>query len=138
MKKIMFVTFLFSSVFAGAQTREQKITTAMKAFHQALVQKDTKAIDQQTDKALSYGHSNGWIETKRDLINDLETGLISYHSFKEDSVKVAQSGDAAHIRFIADINSTLRGNNTNNHIKVMEVWIKKGDKWVLFARQAVR
>ncbi len=59
----------------------------MKEFHQALVNKNTVSINQQTDKALSYGHSNGWVETKTDLIKNLETGLYHYHSYKEDSLQ---------------------------------------------------
>ena len=102
------------------------------------MQKNFKLINQLTDDALSYGHSTGWIQTKADLVKDFESGLITYHSYKEDSITVGMSGNAAHIRFIADINSTLRGNNSNNHIKVMEVWIKKDNGWILFARQAVR
>ena len=88
MKKILSLLVLFSFVFANAQTEEEKLTTALKEFHQALVNKNTISINQQTDKALSYGHSNGWVETKADVIKDLETGYIVYHSYKEDSLKI--------------------------------------------------
>ncbi len=129
---------LFSFVFANAQTEEEKLTTALKEFHQALVNKNTTSINQQTDKALSYGHSNGWVETKTDVIKDLETGYIVYHSYKEDSLKITINESVANVRFVADVSATLNGNETNVHIKVLEVWVKKGKRWILFARQAVR
>ena len=138
MKQVFFIFLSLIFLSAEAQTGEAKFIATAKEFHQALVQKNIKLLNQLTDDALSYGHSNGWIQTKTDLVKDFESGLITYHSYKEDSISVGMSGNAAHIRFIADINSTLRGNNSNNHIRVMEVWIKKGNKWVLFARQAVR
>lgn len=138
MKKIMIALFLVSTVAAGAQTAEQKVTTAMKAFHEALIKKDFDAISKATDKALSYGHSNGWVQSQADLVNDFKNGTISYQSYKEDSVTVAVNGNAANVRFIADINATLRGNNSNNHLKVLEVYVRKGNDWILFARQAVR
>jgi hypothetical protein len=138
MRLFITIGLFFISIISVAQTEQEKLTATMKEFHQALVQKDISLIKQQTDEALSYGHSNGWVETKADVIGDLETGLISYQSYKEDSVNVEISGDAAHIRFIADINATLRGNASINHIKVLEVWVKKGKRWLLFARQAVR
>ena len=90
MKVVLSLTLLFSFVLANAQTEESKLITAMKEFHQALVEKNTVSINQQTEKALSYGHSNGWVQTKTDLIKDFETGLISYQSYKEDSVQVSQ------------------------------------------------
>jgi len=103
-----------------------------------LVNKNTASINQQTDKALSYGHSNGWVETKADMIKDLETGYIVYHSFKEDSLKITINESIANARFVADVSATLNGNDTNVHLKVLEVWVKKGKRWILFARQGVR
>src|SRR5205814_2080877 len=125
--------FLFvSTVSAAAQKEEEKLISTMKEFHQALVQKNTVSINQQTEKSLSYGHSNGWVQNKNDIIKDFETGLISYQTYKEDSVQVSMSGNFANIRFVADINATLRGNAISNHLKVLEVWMKKGNRWLLF------
>jgi len=138
MKRTLLILLAFSSVFADAQTEEEKLTTALKEFHQALVNKNTASINQQTDKALSYGHSNGWVETKADMIKDLETGYIVYHSFKEDSLKITINDSIANARFVADVRATMNGNDTNVHLKVLEVWIKKGKRWILFARQGVR
>jgi len=138
MKKISSLLLLFSFVFANAQTEEEKLTTALKEFHQALVNKNTTSINQQTDKALSYGHSNGWVETKADVIKDLETGYLVYHSYKEDSLTITINETMANARFVADIKATMNGNDTNVHLKVLEVWVKKGKRWILFARQAVR
>jgi hypothetical protein len=138
MKRILFILLLFTFVFADAQTEEAKLTTTIKEFHQALVKKNTVSINQQTDKALSYGHSNGWVETKEDVIKDLETGYIVYHSYKEDSLNITINGTMANARFVADVSATLHDNTTSFHLKVLEVWVKKGKRWLLFARQAVR
>jgi hypothetical protein len=139
MKRILsIVVLLFSFVFANAQTEEEKLTATLKEFHQALVNKNTASINQQTDKALSYGHSNGMVETKADVIKHLETGFIVYHSYKEDSLSITIDESMANARFTADVNATMNGNTVNVHIKVLEVWVKKGKRWLLFARQAVR
>ncbi len=110
----------------------------MKEFHQALVNRNTVSINQQTDKVLSYGHSNGWVQTKSEIIKDFESGYISYQGFKEDSIAVSMNGNMASVRFVADIAATMKGVSYNFHLKVLEVWVKKGKRWVLFARQAVK
>ncbi len=135
-----FVTIvLFCWQLAGlAQSDEVKLTSTLKEFHQALVKKNTVSINQQTDKALSYGHSNGWVETKKELIEHLESGYMEYNSFREDSIKVEVNGNVAHARFIAEINATMGGKEFTFQLRVLEVWVKKGKRWVLFARQAVR
>lgn len=137
--KFLFIIgfFLFQSV-CFAQAEEVKLAGTLKEFHQALVKKNTVSINQQTDKALSYGHSNGWVETKKELIEHLESGYMGYNSFQEDSIKVEINGNVAHARFIADINATMSGKEFSFQLRVLEVWVKKGKRWVLFARQAVR
>ncbi len=138
MSKLLTILLLCVSLATIAQTEEVKLEKTIVAFHQALVKKNTVSINQQTDKALSYGHSNGWVETKADMLKDLETGLIAYHSYKEDSLNITMNGAIANARFVADISAALNGNSFNFHLKVLEVWVKKGNRWLLFARQAVK
>jgi ketosteroid isomerase-like protein len=139
MKYIFTILFLSLSICVVAQTAdEQKLLTTVKEFHQALVNKNTLSINQQTDKALSYGHSNGWVETKTDMIKNLETNYISYQSFKEDSIKVSSNGNIANVRFVAAIDASLKDSRTTYNLKVLEVWVKKGKRWLLFARQSVK
>jgi len=138
MKQLLTILFLLTVACCGAQTDEEKLTVTLKEFHQALVNKNTASVNQQTDKALSFGHSNGWVETKTEMMKNLETGYIVYHSYKEDSLTVTINDKRANVRFIADINATLRGSNATYHLKVLEVWVKKSKRWVLFARQAIK
>ena len=138
MKQLFTILFLSIVVCCHAQTDEEKLTATVKEFHQALVKKNTVSINQQTDKALSYGHSNGWVQTKTDLIKDFETGYISYQNFKEDSITVLINGNMANVRFVADITVTMKAATNTYHLKVLEVWVKKGKRWVLFGRQAVK
>ena len=138
MKFLFIIGFFLLQVACFAQTEEVKLTSTLKEFHQALVKKNTVSINQQTDKALSYGHSNGWVETKKELIEHLESGYMGYNSFREDSIKVEVNGNLAHARFIADINASMSGKEFSFKLRVLEVWVKKGKRWVLFARQAVK
>lgn len=125
-------------MYSHAQAEEEKLIIAVKDFHGSLVKKNTVSINQQTDKALSYGHSNGWVETKAELMKNLETGYISYHSFNEDSITVKMNGNLASVRFVADIDVTFKSTTVVYHLNVLEVWVKKGKRWLLFARQAIK
>lgn len=138
MRITLIIVLFFISLNVVAQSEEAKLTTTIKAFHADLVKGNTISINQQTDKALSYGHSSGWVETKTDMLKNLETGVMKYNSYKEDSLAITMNGAMANARFIADLSVTQNGNTSNIHLKVLEVWIKKGKRWMLFARQAVR
>ena len=121
-----------------AQSDEEKLLATVKEFHQTMIDKNTISINQQTDKALSYGHSNGWIETKAEMIKNIESGYIKYYSIQEDSLSVSMNGKLASVRFNATIDVELNGIKGNYFLKVLEVWQRKGKRWVLFARQAVK
>jgi hypothetical protein len=130
----------FANAFAQKKENNDstKLIETVKQFHQAMVNKNTISINQQTDKALSYGHSNGWVETKTEMIKNLETKYITYTSYKEDSVQVNINGNVANVRFNAAIDATMNNKAETFNLKVLEVWIKKGNRWILFARQAVK
>ena len=78
MRLLLSIVFALSSSVAFTQiTEEDKLLKTVTEFHKALVDKNTVSINQQTDKGLSYGHSNGWVQTKADLIKDFETVFLS-------------------------------------------------------------
>lgn len=139
MKLLSVIFFLITaSVSFAQQTDEIKLITTVKEFHVALVKKNYVSINQQTDKALSYGHSNGWVQSKKEVIEDLESGRLVYTEFKEDSITVVINDNLANVRFVADIEASLNGTAGRFHLKVLEVWVRKSKRWVLFARQAVK
>ena len=139
MKILFTILFLAFGCTTFAQSSDEiKLIQTVKEFHQALVKKNIVSINQQTDKALSYGHSNGWVENKTELMKDLETGLISYQKFSEDSVTVSLNGLMANVRFVANVKATMKAVTNTYRLKVLEVWVKKGNRWVLFARQAIK
>ena len=111
----------------------------MKEFHQALVSKDAGVIDRFTHPSLSYGHSNGWIETKAELMDHNKSGYLVYQSFKEDSIQVSVSGKVSYIRFVADIRSSMNNAAPKDiRLKVVEVWVMDKKNWKILVRQAVR
>ena len=138
MKKFFIIFFLLLSINAIAQTDEEKLMNTVKEFHQTLVKKNIVSINQQTDKILSYGHSNGWVETKAEMMKNIESGYLKYNSIQEDSLTVSMNGKLASVRFNAIIDVDLNGKNGTYFLKVLEVWQRKGKRWILFARQAVR
>ena len=139
MRLLLSIVFALASSVAFTQiTEEAKLLKTISDFHQALVDKNTISINQQTDKGLSYGHSNGWVQTKADLIKDFETNYISYQKIKEDSVTITRSGTMANVRFVADVTATMKSATNTYRLKVLEVWVKKGNRWLLFARQAIK
>ena len=125
-----FVVTAFTQDTPAAEIRYRRIE-----FYKQLTA--NSGIEGFLDDSLSYGHSNGWIETKADFLENLGSKLV-YHSVSEDSLRITVHGNIAHARFVGDFNVSLNGKRNTYHLRVLEVWVKSGNLWKLFARQAIR
>jgi hypothetical protein len=135
LKVFIIVLFLFPAALV-AQEREAKLVSTMKAFHQSMVNDHAAAVN-YVDDDLSYGHSNGWIESRQDFEKDLGT-VLTYHSIREDSIRTVIKRNTAYVRFAGDYELTMNGTRYQFHLRVLEIWVLDKKNWKLFARQAVR
>ncbi|MFN0274276.1 MAG: nuclear transport factor 2 family protein [Chitinophagales bacterium] len=138
MKKFVLIPICFFFLFTNAQSSEQKLIQTVESFHKVLVSGNADSIRLLTSAELTYGHSNGWVETRDEVIENLQSGYINYNSYMEDSMQVVITGKQAHVRFVADIGATFKGKDSVFHLKVLEVWVREGKLWKLYARQAVK
>jgi hypothetical protein len=86
MKKLLFgslVLFLFNNSFAQIDSIGLKNT--MQQLDKALLQKNEKVLQSVLHKDLSYGHSNGWIQSKGDILNDFTSGKLTYSKIENNS-----------------------------------------------------
>jgi len=106
----------------------------------ALIQKDTLTLNILLHTSLSFGHSNGWLEKKSDLLQTLKTEKVSYLAIDPVGTAVIQHQTKNLITSRRDIDVTgqLEGTAFNMKLNVLEVWIKEKGKWQLLARQSVK
>src|SRR6186713_935979 len=86
MKKLLFgslVLFLFNSSFA--QIDSVGLKNAMQQLDKALLQKDETVLKSVLHKDLSFGHSNGWIQSRGDILNDFASGKLTYNKIENNS-----------------------------------------------------
>ena len=140
MKAKIEITLIILFLCVCSITYSQKDSVLIKQsilLHQKLISND-EALPGYLDENLTYGHSNGWIETKTDVIADLKSGKIKYNEIKEDSMTEVVEDSLGYVRFVGNFNATLDGKQALVHLKVLEIWRKKNNSWQLFARQAVK
>lgn len=132
--RLCLVILLFVSGSAFAQ--KDDVLHRMMRLHRLMESADASTGSFLHD-SLSYGHSNGWVENRQEFGKNLGSYLV-YHSIKEDSIQAGVHRKVAHVRFNADIDATLNGTRSIFRLKVLEVWVREGRTWKLFARQAMR
>ena len=139
MKKLLLIISVFVSVGAFAQVDSISLLQAVSRLDKALLQKDTATLSVLLDKKLAYGHSNGWIQFKKDMKDDFFTGKINYTKLESTDMRVvAIDKDWATVRFNCTAEGIANGKNFTTSLIVMQVWKKDKKGWQLLARQGAK
>jgi len=93
-----------------------------------------------TDETLKFIHSNGWIQSKKELIEDMKSEKLNYTSIdvEESSVAIYNKKSS-----VVTGKGTFRGlmpdkSEFNVHLLYTEVYVKSKKQWKLVSRQACK
>ena len=134
------VVFIFSTLFVSAQNKVEKlITNQVERLRQAMVNADEVALNDLVCEKLSYGHSAGYVEDKKEFIRKLTSGENDFINIDLSNQSISISGNVAVVRHRLDA-STQDVGKPPAQIKllILMVWQKDHGTWKLLARQAVK
>jgi ketosteroid isomerase-like protein len=124
---------------AGAQAGDEAAVSDMvEVLRKGLFDKDKAKLDQVSAPQLSYGHSDGRVETKDEFITAVMNRKATVKSLAFPELKVAVVGNNAIARHIYLAESELDGKATTTRIGALQVWQKQNGAWKLLARQGFR
>ena len=140
MKKILLLTVL---VIFGlnilAQTKQEKsVADAVEQLRKAMVDGDSAMLEQLTLPELSYGHSGGHIDNKRDFVDKIVSGKSDFVTLEFAGQTIAVSKNVAIVRHTLNAKTNNSGKPGEVHLGVMLIWQKLHGQWKLLARQAVK
>ena len=140
MKKLLFgflVLFLFNGSFA--QIDSIGLKNAMQQLDKALLQKDETVLKSVLHKDLSYGHSNGWIQSKSDILNDFASGKLTYSKIENNSSAIIViNKDYATVKTNTNAEGVVNGTAFKLTLHIMQFWIKTKKGWQLITRQSTK
>ena len=129
---------LLSAVTGADASDEAAVTENVEILRKGLLEADRTKLDQVASAQISYGHSDGRVETKEQFIHAVMTRKQVVKSLAFPELKVAVVGDAAVARHIYLSESELEGKATTTRIGALQVWQKQDGSWKLLARQGFR
>ena len=140
MKKIVLAFLIFGFVKSSfAQIDSVGLKNAMQQLDKALLQKDEKTLQTVLHKEISYGHSNGWIQNKNDILNDFTSGKLIYNKIENNSLAIVTiSKKYATVKTNTNAEGVVNGTEFNLRLHIMQFWIKTKKGWQLIARQSAK
>lgn len=139
--KLIFYLLLFVSGLAFGQ--QQKGAAEVDRLHRQkftwLITKNYDSLNWVLDERVKYIHSNGWIQTKQEVIDDLKTGKLNYTSVQIDEANVTLYESSA----LVTGKGTFKGlmpdqSEFSLRLLYTEVYIKSKNQWKLVSRLATK
>src|SRR4029079_12570849 len=136
MKTLFTILFFLIGLFVFGQSSSLK--EAFTKLDKALVEKDTVALKELLHNNVTFGHSNGWVESKDDVVRDVKSGKLAYQTIKSDSITWKVETTWASVRSITKVEVAVDGNKTELKLHILEVWLRTEKGWQLIARQSTK
>ena len=140
-KKLFFGTlaFLFFNAIALAQTKDEKaVAGAVEQLRMAMINGDKTVLEKLTDEKLSYGHSSGHIDDKKEFVEKLVSGASDFVTIDLSEQTISISEKVAIVRHTLNAKTNDGGKPAEVHLKVLLIWQKEKSGWKLVARQAIK
>ncbi len=140
MKKFLLFILLIVGTQAYCQTPEaEKVNQLHKKKFDWLINKNYDSLNWLLDDQAKYIHSNGWIQSKSEVINDLKSSKLNYTSVIIEEASVAYFDKSAVVTGKGFFKGLMTDHSEFNiHLLYTEVYIKQKKQWKLVSRQATK
>ncbi len=139
MKYLLFLLIVFQSLPALAQSEGEREVLSLSARKFGwLIRKQADSLERILDERVQYIHSNGWIQSKREVLDDMKNGKLVYQNVtvKEASVRLYEKSA------VLTGQGTFEGINAGNGFKMdlryTEVYVQSPEGWLLVSRHSNR
>ncbi|MDT0568524.1 nuclear transport factor 2 family protein [Streptomyces sp. DSM 3412] len=112
-----------------AQSARDEVTTAFRAYLQAMLDGDTDALDHLLAEGCTLTHITGYVQPKDEWLSQMRAGQFLYHGIEEKSVAVEVEGSTGRVsgRFVTD--ATVYGTRAHWRLHMAMDYAREGDTW---------
>ena len=138
-KNIFSVSLLLMVLFTSAQSKkETAVANAVEQLRKAMIDGNKTELENLVSDSLSYGHSGGHIDDKKEFVDKLVSGKSDFVTIELSEQTIRVNGKTAIVRHKLNATTNDGGKPAEVHLLVLLVWQKKHGHWKLWARQAVK
>lgn len=140
MKKNILLLYIFAQLtlsgFAQSEKTEQHILDLSKKKFDWMINKRYDSLEILLDDQLKYIHSNGWAQSKKEMMEDFTRGKLSYQQVEVTESSVRLYDHTAIVTGKGKFAGALSNNQFAMELAYTEVYILKMKRWLLASRHA--
>lgn len=136
---VLLAFLLLNGTVSWAQSADQRnLEKKVEELRLLLISPEQKQLEEITSPHLSYGHSNGRIETQQEFVEYMLSGVSKFVTIELQNQTVEIVGQTGIVRHTLVAETNNEGEMVSIKIGVLLVWQKEGQQWKLLARQAFK
>lgn len=105
---------------------------------EAMLKGDTVVLDKVLSEELTYLHSNGLFENKRDFIRNISSKKLVYENIKLEKMQIRRTGRISIIQGTGRFKGVIRGNPFEVKLHYISIYKKTNMRWKLIAWQSLK
>jgi Domain of unknown function (DUF4440) len=138
MKTWFLILLVLFSQAINAQQDSSKVLQAVDQMEKALVAKDSVTLVKLLHPSMVFGHSNGWTQTKADVLNDMSRKFLIYEKMDRQSLSITINKKYAHVKERVVVEGNVNGTAFKLTLFVLQLWIETKKGWQLLSRQSAK
>ncbi len=90
------------------------------------------------DDQVKYIHSNGWAQSKKEVVDDFASGKLSYQKIEVTESAISLYDKTCIVTGKGKFSGTVNNNAFAMELSYTEVYVNMNDRWLLASRHANR
>lgn len=133
---LLVLTLTSVTTFGQSANVEKLILDLSKRKFDWMVSKNADSLKTVLDEQLKYIHSNGWAQTRQEVIDDCISGKLIYQKIEISGAEVRLYGTTAIVTGKGKFSGLVSQTPFSLDLSYTEVYIKKGNHWLLASRHS--
>lgn len=145
MKRSSYIALLFFvitvvSIPAKAQLKQDStpVLKTLQSIEKALQAKDSMVLKSLLHADLVFGHSNGWTQSKQQVLEDMRTGYLVYEEIVPTAVSITMLKKRAFVKEKMQVKGKVNGTAFQLQLFMLAEFVIEGKQWQLVVRQSTK
>lgn len=119
---------------------EKEVLAAAEQLAQAQMSKDRAVLESLLGDEIVYSHSNAMVETKAEHIEATmrPASVSTYENIQMKDTQIRVYGNTGVLITKATYSTNNAGTKADNHLTMLQTWVKRESGWQLVARWTTR
>lgn len=137
---ILLICLVPALAFAQKDNSAEQMNVMMKmaTLRGALLSKDSVSLSNLLSDNVTYGHTNGLVQTKAQLIRSVVSGEQDYREIAPSDMKIRVYEGTGIVTMKSMVKMNYQGKPLDMSMNILLVWVKSDKDWKLVARQSTR